>query len=187
MEERIVAALIALTGVLVSVVLSYHGALRASKSELAKQRLEVLSQHALRLYEERLACYPELFKALSDFMKVLEFGALEPRHVKELLPTIDEWDSQHAILLSEKLVATLRNVRIDLRELSELSEEEFAGWFYWPYANDNLSPMDLLKREIANLEQSLRSEIGANTFPLPGETVEPIRRRTRYSKPRRKR
>ena len=121
----IITALIAVSGVVLSAGVSILVDWLTTRRELAKARRELTSTYAGKLLEVRLKVYPELYAALSDFIKHIEGGsekylagqALTISDVQNLLTVIVAWDSKHALVLSDRAGRAIFDLRQHLVEL----------------------------------------------------------------------
>lgn len=95
MSNEIVPALIALIGVGGSAAISYAVSSRQSSIELQKLRTSLQTELGSKLYEKRLEVYPELYAQLSTLAKLIEFGKVTSKDLKEIFATIQEWDTKN--------------------------------------------------------------------------------------------
>jgi hypothetical protein len=109
MDPRVIAAFIAVGGVVISAVLSLRLAKSAAGAEIEKTRQTLTSTYAGKLADARLAAYPKLYPLLSDLAKHIEGGSdmhitgehLTVTDARSLLSKLNAWDSEHALLLSD--------------------------------------------------------------------------------------
>src|SRR6266513_3987636 len=162
MNTGIIAALIALVGVLASVMASVALALRATRIELKRTRQQLTSAYATRLIDARLGVYPELYAILSDFLKHIEGGsdkhmagqALTMADLKDLLSKLVAWDSHHALLLSDRAgraIFGLRQQLIQLIRAAQPNEER---------ALTSSATLDALLSGAHQLEIGLKVDLG---------------------------
>ena len=62
MGKEVIAASIALIGVIVSVLISFFTSRRQANIEVEKLRTEIHQDFSLRLFEKRLEHYPDLYQ-----------------------------------------------------------------------------------------------------------------------------
>jgi hypothetical protein len=149
-DPRVVAALIAVLGVLASALVSVR--VSRSQAEIASRNLIIQFSHKLndRLYEKRLEVYPALYEALSLLGKRLRSASLSRLDFVQALEQIESWDSKRAIYVSPAIIALLLNIRnllvlsITTQENIPISESEIRNLF------------DAALR----LEQALKHELG---------------------------
>lgn len=119
MAPEVESALIAVTGVLVSIAVSIWQARRTARDETRKVRAQHSGAYATRLLETRLLKYPELYSYVSGFIKHVEGGSLKhlagqpiaKADVEQLLNDLVAWDTSHAILLSDRGVRAIFALR----------------------------------------------------------------------------
>jgi hypothetical protein len=125
--------------------------------------------HESRLFEKRAECYPLLYKLLSDFIKVLEFGTLTEngldksftkqiivKHMMQLEP----WDSAYAILANSYTIDLLLDYRLSLYNLLEEDNHNFAQAFYRP---DSPGRRNLIN-QTRELENAIRWEMRTHNY-----------------------
>ena len=125
MSTEIITAIIAFSGVVISIVASITVSLRQTTIELRKVRTEIQQTYMNKLLEKRIEKYPSLYKLLSDFDKSIRYGNLRKKDVDELFKKILAWDSENAIFLSGQAVKTYVAFRIVLSKVVKLSEKDF--------------------------------------------------------------
>ena len=187
MADEVIAALIAFSGVIISVLISVILSVRQTNTELKKIQFEGRQGISDQLLEARLRVYPSLYALLSNFDKVIRFGtASEPEiynsksdipveidtkslpHeiVTKLYQDVLKWDSQHAILLSAFAGGVLHNFRLILYPLAHMPKEEFHKQYGSP------SLLKTLLTEANKVEFALKSDIGIyNVEFLESENV----------------
>ncbi|MEO1094949.1 MAG: hypothetical protein AAFX01_08615 [Cyanobacteria bacterium J06638_28] len=114
--SALVAALVSVTVALISYI--------SSRNELKSQR-ELLTRSqqremTLRLYEQRIAVYPEAIQTTDGLRRsrlAAQGNALSPDYFQDILDRLDEWHGERAfLLLSEDAVHTFYALRRILRE-----------------------------------------------------------------------
>ena len=138
MDTAIISAVIAVIGVALSSVFAYVVSTRQ-----ASHRFNEL------LYQARLACYPDLYAIASRLAKHLRYGTVTPVILRQEAAQLDEWDSQHALLLSPISVKALFDLRFHLRSLDADSA-----------SLTDSSVSQPLVRALADVENSIKTEIG---------------------------
>lgn len=110
-DPRVVAALIAVLGVLASALVSIR--VSRSQAEISRRDLLIEFSHKLndRLYEKRLDVYPALYESLSALGKRFRSATLSRRDLEAALDQIEAWDSKNAVYVSPGIIALLLNIR----------------------------------------------------------------------------
>lgn len=146
-------------------------------------------EHESRLFEKRSECYPLLYRLLSDFIKILEFGALTDdgldksltkKLTVEHMRLLEHWDSAHAILANDYTIVLLLAYRSALYKLLEEDDRNFAQAFHLP---DSPGRQDLIE-QTRDLESSIRWEIRTHDYPMNEFRVLQQGRNKRYSQRR---
>jgi len=147
-----VAALMGLTGIVISAIISLFLSRSVATNEIKKVRLEIKKTYEARLIEERLKRYPGLFSLLSNFIKDIEFRSISKATVLSLLAAINDWDSQNAIFFSWSAAVTCYNFRQYLSKLLRETEIDVIL--------SSASQGEELRKKTAEVEFALRSDIG---------------------------
>lgn len=120
-----IAALIALTGVLVSTLVSLIISRRKIDLDVRLARLGIQSRYANLLCEKRLNHYPSLYQAIQDLTQAIQgrvatFELLEGVHT-----TVRTWFSKHSILLGVRATDKAYTYERFLRRLVIKGEDAF--------------------------------------------------------------
>jgi hypothetical protein len=161
MPAEIIAALIALTGVIVSVLLSYRTTVHQTNLEVSKYHEEVLQGFGAKLFEKRLEAYPILYSYLSKFIKVIEFGVPSKADIDELVCNMQDWDTHYAILFSAVTGRVSYETRKTAIQLGQMSPEALKQWA------SCTTELQATKHKLAELEIALKNELGIYTFESP--------------------
>lgn len=154
MPTEIIAALIALSGVVFSIVGSLIATTRATNIELQKLRTEIQQTYADRLLEKRLEVYPELYAYLSDFIKVIRFSSVTKDSLEKLHSQVMQWDSRHSILFTARTGVIFHHFYMLLMEMVKLSDMEIRGRF------SSEEEKKRLRHALSGVELALKSDLG---------------------------
>jgi len=154
MSEKTTVALIALSGVVFSGLLSFFVSQHQADLSVHNLSVELESKYNEKLYESRLDAYPKLYETVSNLGKDIRKISLPRSVLAERLQEIDLWDSQYAILLSPsslELILNLRNI--------------LDGYTNFDPHYDSKEQVGRKNREVIfeaslRLEQALKKEIG---------------------------
>lgn len=152
--QEVVTALIALGGVVLSVVASAYLSLRQTNVEMRKLRSETVQAYADRLLDERLKVYPSLYSILSSFSKRVWKEPISREALSKLHEAINNWNSEHGILLSGRTNIVAYRFYKMTSGLVERTEDEIRELFLLNQEKANLV------RKISELELALKSDIG---------------------------
>ena len=159
--------MIALSGVVISVLASSIVSVWQSRVQVRRYRDEIVQEFGIRVFEKRMEAYPPLYASLSRFMKTVEFGKISPESIARLLEELQTWDSDHSILFSRKAGRLCYTLRHKLHGLSELSETEIERRFPAGSQEERFSEAEKLTRHVGALELALKNELGAYAFEGP--------------------
>jgi hypothetical protein len=137
MDATITSAIIAAAGVGLSGICAYWVAARQGA-----HRFNEL------LYQARLDCYPQLYSIASGLAKHLRYGTITAQILSEAMASLDDWDSQHALLLSPISVKAIFHLRFHLRSLDART----------PFTNQTV--LEPLLRSVADIENAIKTELG---------------------------
>jgi hypothetical protein len=150
MSTEILVSLIALSGVIVSVVISYLASQRQIRTEINNSRLQIEHAYATKLFENRFNTYPQLFEITSSFAAKIRYGVIKKTDLDAFLEKIHVWDSKNSIFLSAITTKYLfRVIRLG-HELQNSGNNALA--------RENLSEKFIPL--LADLELSLKTELG---------------------------
>ncbi len=151
----VIEAIIALVGILISIAVSLFVSLRRTNLEIEKLRNDMKNAYASKLTDQRLSCYPDAYRILSQFTKRLRF---EPIIVKEDLESLEvklgNWDSSYALFCSSGTAYLLHNFMMHLHDLTLKTDEEVRQQFDVPEKRKKF------RRRLSELELALKNDIG---------------------------
>ena len=173
MGKEVIAASIALIGVIVSVLISFLTSRRQANIEVEKLRTEIHQDFSLRLFEKRLEHYPDLYQYLSEFKKVIQYEEVTQERMIDLFKKLQEWDSRHSILFGSDTGKLLYHFRKEVFDLTRISSQDIQAYFF----NDS-ETRHLFIQKMAQLELSLKSELGIYTYNSPTDVREAKRFRS---------
>ncbi|NER80368.1 MAG: hypothetical protein F6K42_12465 [Leptolyngbya sp. SIO1D8] len=166
MGKEIIAASIALIGVIVSVLISFITSRKQASIEVEKLRSEIHQDFSLRLFDKRLEQYPDLYQYLSEFKKVIQYEEVTQERIIGFFRKLQEWDSRNSILFGSDTGKLLYHFRKEVFSLTRRSNQEIQVYF-----NDSETKYSFIKK-MAQLELSLKSELGIYTYNSPTDIRE---------------
>jgi hypothetical protein len=162
MSETTISSLVALAGVLMSVVVSLLVSLRQTRLETQKLREEYLRQYAGKLFEKRLEAYPVLSRAVvSVIQKVNLSGSLSVEDINKLSQALIEWDAQNAIFTSanaQQIIHRLHHLLSDLGKMESSNLQKVLN---------NSEPLGQVKQRLLGLILALKNDLGIYTVKSP--------------------
>lgn len=172
MAKEVIAASIALIGVIVSVLISFFTSRRQANIEVEKLRTEIHQDFSLKLFEKRLDHYPDLYQYLSEFKKVIQYEEVTQERMIDFFKQLQEWDSRHSILFGSDTGKLLYHFRKEVFDLTRRSNQDIEAYF-----NDS-ETRHLFIQKMAQLELSLKSELGIYAYNSPTDVREAKRFRS---------
>jgi hypothetical protein len=156
------ALTIALFGALFSIASALYLTARKISAEFRFRRADLSNIYAQNILSARLQRYPELWRYLSDYAKVLEKlpkrdGTLHTADLESLLRfnhDVSRWDSEHAFLLSTNAAGSCFRF---LRTLREVLNGRSAAQGGQPITHDEYL---VISEGLARLEVALRTDLG---------------------------
>lgn len=166
------AALISIAGVVAAAAISNYVARKTAREQL---RVQTDREFSVLLFKKRLENYCEIYRLLSDFIKLMGVGRVSEDCVLErdvskidiikFLKEIEKWDSKNSILLTPHTSSISYGLRKDFFELIGKSDEEIKAEF------SRQETREIWRRKVAGLEASIKNEIGVNAIkPFPTNT-----------------
>jgi len=161
MSIEVLSALIALSGIVISILTSTLVTARQTKVEIQKIRTELQLAYASKLVDKRLETYPILFKLISNFDKRIRFGNLTKPETDRFFREMLEWDSSNALFMSGHTVKTYAKFRSFLRTITKLSKAEFIETFSTETAKRTIV------EELRKVETTLKQDLGVYVVEFP--------------------
>jgi hypothetical protein len=150
MPKEAIPALIALSGVLLSIAVSLLTSRMVFYNEARKLALEAKKGYDSKLLETRLNVYPGLYLMISKFAKQIRHEPISKDDIRSFMQGIDEWDSTNAILLSARTSVLCARLR---KSLEACLKDDLVG-------GPDISALQDLIRRIGVLELGLKSDMG---------------------------
>lgn len=151
MSTEILASILALSGIVFSVLISYLSSRLQIKNELQKLRIEAESAYTSKLFEKRFEVYPKLFEITSSFAKKIRSGETTLPDYDSFVQQMYEWDNKNSIFVSP---ITLQEL-VEMLQLIRKSNKAFR--------KNGISKKDLREEfipQLTDLELSLKTELG---------------------------
>lgn len=158
MSNEILTALIALSGVALSVLISYLTSRRQASIEIMKFRAELLRLYGGQLYEKRIQAYEEIYYCLSNFVKDLKYGNLTKSRLKDFNKEIKGLDSKYSFYFSATTTYIGGKFIKEVMQFENKSDEEFDKHF------SSLDNKKELGFKIGQYELALKNELGIYKF-----------------------
>jgi len=154
LTEKSFIALIALSGVIFSAILSYFVSTHQANISVQNFHKELENRYNQKLYEKRLTEYPKLYAIVSNLGKDIRKIDLKHITLKDRLIEIDQWDSLNAILLSPTGISLILELRDILDAYTNFDPD------YDPNKQVGVSARERIFTAALNLEEALKIEIG---------------------------
>lgn len=161
MSLELLTSLIALAGVVISILASAFVSSRQSKIEVKKLRTDLQMTYVSKLIDKRLEAYPALFKPISDFEESLKYGSRQKSSADKLLKSILEWDASHVLFMSSNAIRKYVKFRKLIRTLREMPKAEFDNHVL---IEENRKA---IVRQIRELETALKQDLGVYVIDFP--------------------
>jgi hypothetical protein len=146
MSDNIIVSFIALSGILISALISFL----VSRRQIDLQAQNQLHNYSAILFQKRLEAYPRLHSILSAFAKAAKNKSLTKEIMSQTIKDLDDWDSNNTLLLGQSVVVQLAKFEGALKGWSELPHKELES-------SDFIK--EIVKRVIA-IEHALKLELG---------------------------
>ena len=165
MKAEVITAIISVSGVIISVIISYLTSSRNVAVELKKHKEEQMQEFGRKLFEKRLEVYPILFSYVSNFIKVVRFDNLTQENLVELSDKLLDWDTKNSIYMSAKPQLLFHQFKLTIAELSKKTNEQLAEILASKEDEKNL------KERGEEIELALKNELGIYSFESPNKVV----------------
>ncbi len=167
MSPEIVAAIIAVGGVIVSVVCSLCASYWTVSAQTRGLRDQIRQAFGSQLLEKRIEVYPALYEMVSDLVKVTRFGEVTKKVLVDLRSALEKWDSKNSIFLSFETGIKVHEFHMHLSRIAQMSDEAIAKAF----AEE--SERQKLRDNVWMVERALKYDIGIylTEFAYPGNAI----------------
>lgn len=102
MDPIVLSSIIALSGVVISALISFVIANRTAKLQITRIRYEIQHSKAERLTEKRLDAYPSLYTLLNRLNFLVRDNNLSVEEFEQINNLMNEWYIKNGIFLSSK-------------------------------------------------------------------------------------
>ena len=160
-NTEIITAFIALGGIIFSIIISYIVSSQNAKLELHKHKEQIAQNFGQRLFEKRIDSYPKLYSIVCRYARDLKSNTMDINKLKDYYKEIYEWDINNSIYMSEKTHSLFWLFRIELLDLSGLTESEYRE----KYVTDK--SREKLREKSKNVELALKNELGVFAYESP--------------------
>jgi hypothetical protein len=127
MSTELVASLIALAGVIISVLVSFVVGQRQIKTQMDSLRIQIEQTFTSKLYEKRLEVYPLLFEIMSSFSKrIRDHGEITKEIIDDFAAQFYEWDSKNSIYTSGLTLKQLMRMMRLIKSYKNSSDEKYS-------------------------------------------------------------
>ncbi len=117
MVHDLFAPLVALGGVILSVLFSYLASKRSIDNELRKLRIEAQRAYDSKVLESRISTYPQLYFLLSDLAKTTRRSGFSNDMLEAFIAKVDDWDSRNSLFMSLHTASTCYEFRAFIRQV----------------------------------------------------------------------
>ena len=161
----IATALIALSGVLLSTLVSWLISRQSLRSQLKGVRLQLHQASATSLQERRLVTYSELHQLVRSFVRDTQERRSTFETLKTLQSAVTDWDAKHSVLLGAEATGVIYRFERMLRSLVTSGDVPFSKRISDPAAR-----LKLIRR-CFEVETALKGDLGiyAIDFGQPGK------------------
>lgn len=161
MSTELLSSMIALAGIVISILASTLLNARQTKVEIKKLRTELQLAYASKLIDKRMETYPILFKLISSFEKLIRFGNLTKMETDKFVKEILEWDSSNAIFMSGHTVKTYAKFRSFMMPIARMTKTEFTEAYSTEAAKRTIV------EEIRKVETAIKQDLGVYIVEFP--------------------
>jgi hypothetical protein len=162
-DTAVISSIIALTGVVISVFITYVTTRLTIRSEINKIETSIIQNYSLKILEERNKRYPEIYFELSHFSKLLYSYTLDIGREKVdinafqvFVNNMDEINSKHSVFFSSATGSVSHRLRMSCYSILNeviIKKQEFDKTL-------KTFNIETLLEQIANLEISLKKDLG---------------------------
>lgn len=164
-QPQIITAIIALIGVIISIVISYITSSKNVKVELRKHQEQIMQEFGQRLFEKRIECYPKLYSIVCRYARDLKENRMNISLLKEYYNETSDWDVNNSIYMSAKTQYIFHQFRIELLNISKLAEEDFKATY------KNIEEQKKLRGTSNKVELALKNELRIYSFESPYKII----------------
>ncbi len=127
MPKEVIVALIALSGVALSGLVSWLVSRRSIAGQLRGVRLQLQQSQMQLLQQTRLSEYGEIYQAVRGFVRFVQQREATFERLKSLQSTVTAWDLRNGLVLGAEATGVVYRYERLLRSLVERGETAFAN------------------------------------------------------------
>jgi len=127
MPKEVVAALIGISGVIVSAFVSWMVSRSQVRAETKKLRLEMQHAYLENLHRARLTAFPELYSAVEGHAKTIQRREVTLEGMKAFHGMVDKWHTNHGYLLTAATNSVMYTYLRRLMTVADSSPQSFAA------------------------------------------------------------
>lgn len=155
----VIAAIVALLGVITSVSASLLITFLSTRSEMRKIKSTLKNQYASSLLEKRISVYTDCYYILSHFIKharcyIKAHSPLTYADVNDFNIALSEWDSRNALFLSPRSTLFIHSLRKEVQKILNNASSDADS------ACKIVENLEELLQSINKLEKALKNDIG---------------------------
>ncbi len=164
MSENAFPAIIALLGVLISVVASVIVSIRQFRNESQKLRNEYLHLYAGKLFDKRMIAYPQIFEPVVFIIERINLSKpISPDELEKFGNKLLDWNPKNSHLLSAHSEQLMHRLYIDLNSMTKEERETLAN---------NHNSLKELKGKLLEFYLALKGDLGVYALVSPSVITE---------------
>lgn len=167
-QPEVITSIIALAGVIISIIISYITSVKNVKVELRKHQEQIMQEFGQKLFEKRINCYPKLYSIVCKYARDLKDDRMDITMLKDYYRETSDWDVENSIYMSAKTHYLFHQFRIELLNISKLSEDDYEA------SIRSESNREKLRETSKKVELSLKNELGIYSFESPYRIIADI-------------
>jgi hypothetical protein len=158
MIKEILPALVAFTGVILSIIVSYFISRRNAKVEILKIRSMESQLYSGKLYEHRLEAYWEIYICISEFAKLLKHETVDKKIFNKFFVDMKEFDSKYSFYFGATTTFLSGRFISYLKKIDDKEEDAFLSHLN---AKEHIEELGI---EMGQYELALKNECGIFKF-----------------------
>jgi len=127
MDPTLITSIIAISGVVISALVSFGIADRTAKFQITKVRYEIQHSKAEKLAEKRLGTYPILYSLLNKLSFLIRDKKFQVEEFEKIYTSMYDWYLENGIYLSSKSNSTFWNFLKQFKKLCEGGRDALVG------------------------------------------------------------
>ena len=154
MKTEIITSIIAVSGVVLSIILTFYSTKRQLKAEIKKVHTAIEQDYLRIILAKRVEIYPKIYFELHEFMRLIFDNPPTVDELKKFDETLSELNSKYAVFLGVRTADIYYKLRRYIYSIILKMEDKGQSKV------ESQDRMNALRKNIQKLEIGLKKDLG---------------------------